>query len=73
MVSQASLLEAVQLHPGSAVTLAEPLLCDAGCEALVGVIEKLAHPVPDCVTVKVCAAIVMVPVRWLAEVFWPTE
>jgi hypothetical protein len=62
MVIQLSLLAAVQAQPVPAVTAtavpAPPLL---PIDWLVGLIDA-AHP-PPCVTVNVCPAIVMVPVR----------
>jgi hypothetical protein len=41
---------------------------EAGIVAEGGVNVKL-HEAPDCVTAKLCPAIVIVPVRWLAVVF----
>jgi hypothetical protein len=62
-VSHASLLTAVQLQPVPAVTVTEPVVAaDVLKFDDVGAMVKV-HGAPACVTVKVCPAIVMVPVR----------
>ena len=57
-----TLATAVQPQPGVAVMVAEPVPPLAGGDRVLGVIENV-HPTPACVTVKVCPAIVKVPMR----------
>ena len=62
-VSHASLLTAVQLQPVPAVTVTEPVVAtDVLRFDEVGAMVKV-HGAPAWVTVKVCPAIVRVPVR----------
>jgi len=71
-VSQASLLVAVQLQPALAVTVIEPLIAsDEVRFADVGEIVNV-HGAPACVTVKVCPATVIVPVRDVVPVLAAT-
>jgi hypothetical protein len=72
MVIQLALLVAVQLHPAEAVTVTLAVEAPAPTEMLVASIEYV-HPAPACVTVKVCPAMVIVPVRELVLVFAETE
>jgi hypothetical protein len=72
IVIHPALLAAVQLHPEGAVTLALPLPPAAGKFCDDGLIEYEQPPTPDCVTVKVRPATVIVPVR-AAPVFAATE
>ena len=58
------LLTPVHAHPASDVTPVEPVPPPAGTEPLVGTIEYV-HVRPGCVTLKLCPAIVSVPVRGL--------
>ena len=63
IVIHASLLVDVQLQPALAVTVIEPLAAsDDGRLFEAGEIVNV-HEIPDCVTVNVCPAIVIVPVR----------
>ena len=63
MLIQPALLVAVQLQSDAfALTLIEPVVAAEEAVMLVGVTVKL-HVTPDCVTVKVCPAMVSVPVR----------
>ncbi|HET7218196.1 MAG TPA: hypothetical protein VFJ02_09105 [Vicinamibacterales bacterium] len=70
-VSHVALLTALHEQPVGAETLAvlDPPL--ALTLRLVGEIEYV-HPVPDCVTVKVWPAIVIVPLRWVVLVLAAT-
>ena len=64
MLTQDTLLTAVQLQPARVVTLTEPLPPLDENDWLGGDIEKV-QGTPPCVTVKVWPAIVSVPVREL--------
>ena len=59
---QLALLAADHGHPAGAVTLVEAVPPLAAIEALVEETEK-EHPAPACVTVNVCPAMFIVPVR----------
>jgi hypothetical protein len=61
-VIQPALLVADQGHPASEVTSVDPVSPPAAAERLLDEIENV-HPAPACVTVKVCPATVMVPLR----------
>ncbi len=61
-VIQLALLVADHGHPASDVTSVEAVPPLAAIDALVDEIENV-HPAPACVTVNVCPAIVIVPVR----------
>jgi hypothetical protein len=72
IVIQPTLLVAVQLQPGPAVTVTVPVAA-AGVARFEEVGEMvLPHGAPGCVTVKVCPPIVIVPVREVADVFAAT-
>jgi hypothetical protein len=71
MVIQASLLTAVQLQPAPAVTVTVPVVADDVGFDDVGEIVNV-HGTPACVTVKVCPAIVIVPLRELVVVLAAT-
>jgi hypothetical protein len=71
---QAALLTAVQPQPVSAVTETLPVSDPEPWERLVGEIEKVqVGVVPVCVTVRVCPAIVIVPLRELVPELTETE
>jgi len=72
MVIQLALLVAVQLQPPEAVTLTTLGPPDQLIVWLVGEIEYMHDPGGDCVTVNVCPAMVIVPVRWLVPVLAAT-
>jgi len=72
IVTQPTLLAAVQLHPLPAVTPTLPLPPPAAYDALVGEIEYVQEEVPACVTVTVWPATVIVPVRELVLVLAAT-
>jgi hypothetical protein len=64
MVIQGALLTAVHAQPVGEPTFTLPLVRLSGTETLAGE-RVVVHGAPSCVTVTVCPAIVMVPVRWL--------
>jgi len=72
IVSQASLLVAVQLQPAPAVTVIEPLIAidDVRFDDVGEIVN--VHGAPACVTVKLCPPIVIVPVREVVPVFAAT-
>ena len=59
-----SLLTAVHAQPASAVTVVDPVPPAAVTDWLVGT-SAYVQAAAACVTVKVCPAIVIVPVRWV--------
>jgi len=71
IVTQPTLLAAVQLHPLPAVTPMLPLPPPAAYDALVGEIEYV-QLAPAWLTVNVCPAIVNVPLLELVLVFAAT-
>ena len=71
-VIHVALLTAVQLQLLPAVTVTLPIPALALKVWLVGVMEYVQE-IPSCVTVKVCPAIVIVPVRGLVPVLADTE
>jgi hypothetical protein len=73
MVIQVALLVAVQLHPAVAVTVTLAVKAPAPMLKLLAESVEYAHPAPACVTVKVCPAIVRVPVRAPPPGFAATE
>ena len=73
MFIQDALLDAFQLHPFATVTLTLPVPLEEPNEVLVEDMEYVQEiSIPDCVTVNVLPAIVIVPVREL-PVFDKTE
>src|SRR6187455_3746384 len=62
------LLTLVHAHPASDVTPVEPVPPPAATEPLVGAIAYV-QAMPGCVTLKLCPAIVNVPVRELIVLF----
>ena len=71
MVTQVDPVEAVQLQFDNVVTVTVPVPPVADSVALVGAIVNV-HVVAGCVTVNVCPAIVIVPVRDVVPVFAAT-
>jgi hypothetical protein len=71
-VIQDTLFVAVHVHPLWVVTLTLPVPPDELNDWLVGEIVK-AQDIPCWVMVKVCPAIVRVPVLWLVDVLVETE
>ena len=63
MVSQASLLVAVQLQPEPAVTVIEPLIASHEVRFTDAGVSVIEHGRAACVTVNVWSPIVNVPVR----------
>ena len=74
-VIQPALLTADHVQPAPAVTVMLPAPPAAAGEALLGEIEYVqgGGVVPACVTVKVCPAAVIVPVRELVAELAATE
>ena len=72
IVSQASLLVAVQLQLAPAVTVTVPVVAtdDVKLDDVGAIVNE--HGAPACVTVKVCPPIVIVPVRDAVDVFAAT-
>jgi hypothetical protein len=60
---KAALLAAVHMQPPPVVTETLPVPPAIGKLWLVGIIVKVKQSTPDCVTVKVLPAIVIVPIR----------
>ena|SRR5205809_16919 len=72
MVSHVTLLEVVQLQPELEVTCTVPVSDALGCVRLCGEIVY-AHVVPDCFTVNVSPATLIVPVRSPVVMLLETE
>jgi len=72
IVIQASLLAAVQLQPVPAVTVTVPVVAtdDVRFDEVGAIVN--VHGAPACVTVKVCPATVIVPVRDVVPVLAAT-
>jgi hypothetical protein len=70
-VIHGTVLAALQPQPGAAVTATLPVDAAAATDAVVGVTSKV-QGTPACVTVNVCPAIVIAPVRDAVAVFAAT-
>ena len=70
-VSHAALLDGVHAHPAPAVTVNVPLAPVAAADALAGEMVYV-HDAAACVTVKVCPAMLKLPVREVVAVLAAT-